>query len=410
MVQVVTVATHECDGLDRFLQTCPNAIVLGLEKRKEFNMNFPGGGFKVNLLKNFLISYKNENDLILFSDSFDAIIANANIRLLPGTVVFSAEMCCWPDKSLENKYPASPTPYRFLNSGGFIGSVKQLREILDFDTVKDTEDDQLFYTRAFLSGKFNIALDVNCRIFQTFNASSNFLRIHQNKLVNVVTNTQPHVLHGNGSNKIFFNRICDRVMPHRDQHTIFELPSILVAFDTPECVVPLKYEEKMLTLTFSHTTATDILLPNTYPEDNRRRTLQLAKKLGFEAVMFVGENHKLTNKKTLTDLCVSEKKIVAPMLVRPETLFANFWTDISDTGYYKRGFDYMDIVNRELSGTWNVPYIGETFLVRKELFRQIEIAYEQKNAIDRDMRVCKYLRDNGIFMYVNNICTYGTIA
>lgn len=412
MVQVVTVATHECDGLDRFLQTCPDAIVLGLEKRKEFNMNFPGGGFKVNLLKQFLTSCSNENEVILFTDSFDAIIPHTkNIRVLPGVVLFSAELFCWPDPSIADQYPLSPTPFRYLNSGGFIGTVKKLRRILDSATIKDTDDDQLFYTKAFLSKKYDIQLDVQCSIFQTLNGAENFVRIDDNsRLLNTVTNTRPLILHGNGSNKIFFNRVCDRVMPHKDQHGIFELPSVLVVFDTPACVVPLKYEEKMLTLTFAHTTATDILLPHTYAEDNRKRAIQLARKLGFEAVMFVADNHKITNKNMLTDLCLSEKNIVAPMLVKTGTLFANFWTDISDTGYYKRGFDYMDIVNNRLSGTWNVPYIGETFLVRKQLFDDLEKAYEQRSAIDRDMRVCKYLRDNSIFMYVNNICTYGTIA
>ena len=37
-------------------------------------MNFPGGGFKVNLLKQAMEQYKDEDDMIvMFTDSYDVI-------------------------------------------------------------------------------------------------------------------------------------------------------------------------------------------------------------------------------------------------------------------------------------------------------------------------------------------------
>ncbi len=33
-------------------------------------------------------------------------------------ILFGAEATCWPDKSLEEKYPEVKTGKRFLNSGG----------------------------------------------------------------------------------------------------------------------------------------------------------------------------------------------------------------------------------------------------------------------------------------------------
>ena len=37
-------------------------------------MNFPGGGFKVNLLKQAMEQYKEEDDMIvMFTDSYDVI-------------------------------------------------------------------------------------------------------------------------------------------------------------------------------------------------------------------------------------------------------------------------------------------------------------------------------------------------
>ena len=46
-----------------------------------------------------------------------------------GGVIFGAENFCWPDASLKDKYPEVKQEgggggYRFLNSGGFIGSIK----------------------------------------------------------------------------------------------------------------------------------------------------------------------------------------------------------------------------------------------------------------------------------------------
>jgi hypothetical protein len=44
-----------------------------------------------------------------------------------------------------------PTQKRFLNSGGFIGYVTDLYELLTSSKVADDDDDQLFYTKQFLN-------------------------------------------------------------------------------------------------------------------------------------------------------------------------------------------------------------------------------------------------------------------
>ena len=41
-----------------------------------------------------------------------------------GGIIFGAENFCWPDVNLKEKYPVVEKGYRFLNSGGFIGSIK----------------------------------------------------------------------------------------------------------------------------------------------------------------------------------------------------------------------------------------------------------------------------------------------
>jgi len=411
MVRVVTVATHDCDGLERFRRSCPGAVVLGLDSDRSYDMSYPGGGFKVNLLKRFIESCENDHEMILFTDSFDAIIKNLNFRIDPFVVLFSAEVYCWPDSSLAKEYPQTLTPFRFLNSGGFLGSVGLLREILKFGDISDAEDDQLFYTRAFLSQRYNIQLDTQCNVFQTFNGAQRYIRLAGDRVYNAVTGTYPLVLHGNGSDKNFFNRVCDHVMSVGPD-SMFEVPSVLVAFDEPSCVVPLSHEARLLSVTFlkpehPDSPAVDRCLEYVSVEDNRLRVLAMAEELDFDAVLFVSSEHRLSR---LSDLCMTDKKLVAPLLVREGTLFSNFWGALSRSGYYERSWDYVDILNRNIVGVWNVPYVNETFLVKKELFHTMRAAYEHRDDMDRDMRVCKYLRSHGTFMYLDNRYKYGTIV
>ena len=42
-------------------------------------------------------------------------------------VIFSAEALIWPDKKLANLFPSSNTIYKYLNSGGFIGKIKDIK-------------------------------------------------------------------------------------------------------------------------------------------------------------------------------------------------------------------------------------------------------------------------------------------
>ena len=120
--------------------------------------NSPGGGFKVNLLKEDLEEYKDRDDLIImFTDSYDVVIlAEANeiieaFEKFDANVVFGAEAFCWPDQSLRDQYPMLETEgKRFLNSGGFIGHAKDIYAIVSHRQIKDDDDDQLYYTQIYL--------------------------------------------------------------------------------------------------------------------------------------------------------------------------------------------------------------------------------------------------------------------
>jgi len=266
-LHIVTVATYKSDGYYNFMDSLKTygleATVLGLDgEDRVFEMlKYPGGGFKVNLFKDFL---KNNDfkpdDLILFTDCFDVIFNDHVENIIrkynkfSGKIVFAAEIYCWPDKSLTDQYTPprnnETSRYRYLNSGGFIGSYTDICNIFEDDEeIKDTDDDQLYYTNKYLSKEYNIILDRQCEIFQTLNGSKDVLEINLEKshICNSETTTVPSILHGNGGGdaKIYFNQICN-YLPNRwsecygykkdisKEINPVDLPTILIIYDSPE--------------------------------------------------------------------------------------------------------------------------------------------------------------------------------
>jgi hypothetical protein len=64
-----------------------------------------------------------------------------------------AERWCWPaeNQHLETLFPPSPTPYRFLNSGGYVGRAMDVVEALTSANASNTDDDQGCLQRLFLA-------------------------------------------------------------------------------------------------------------------------------------------------------------------------------------------------------------------------------------------------------------------
>uniref|UniRef100_A0A3Q4GC47 PLOD1-3-like GT domain-containing protein n=1 Tax=Neolamprologus brichardi TaxID=32507 RepID=A0A3Q4GC47_NEOBR len=183
---VITVATEETDGFLRFVRTAQefNYTVLGLgEEWKGGDVaRTVGGGQKVRWLKKEVQKHSEKTELvIMFVDSYDVIFASSPEELLSKfsrmghKVIFSAEGFCWPDQRLASKYPEVRTGKRYLNSGGFIGYAPEISAIVQQWKYKDSDDDQLFYTRMYLDKthrtKFNMTLDHRSRIFQNLNGA-----------------------------------------------------------------------------------------------------------------------------------------------------------------------------------------------------------------------------------------------
>lgn len=99
----------------------------------------------------------------------------------------------------------------YFHSSGYASDVYEMLKT----PIKNKEDDQLYYTKAFLDtslrGKLKIKLDYESEIFQNLNGASSDVRITYNEasgeyfVKNAVTDTVPSLIHGNGPSKIILN-------------------------------------------------------------------------------------------------------------------------------------------------------------------------------------------------------------
>lgn len=143
--------------------------------------------------------------ITMYVDAFDCIIVDTaeaiveEFKALDAPIVFGAERYCFP-QGREDLFPPSPTPYRFLNAGGFIGFTDHL---IQFFNVMNPESwdrgitDQKFTQDYYFHNVHMIKLDYHCRIFQTMVNADNDIE-YGRWIRNTVTGSYPKVIHGNG--------------------------------------------------------------------------------------------------------------------------------------------------------------------------------------------------------------------
>ena len=199
---ILTVATDESKA-PKLLNSSYEVLNLGKDVEwKGGTMQGPGGGQKINLIKEQLEHY-NDNDIIMFLDGYDTFITSTSKQEIlqryfsfRSEIVFSSEKTCWPDRSIEDQFPET-LGYKFLNSGCFIGTVKALKNVFK-KSILDHEDDQLYCQKEYLAKTHNIVLDYESYIFFSLSRLENYVDYVNGYLVNKDTNCTSLVLHGNG--------------------------------------------------------------------------------------------------------------------------------------------------------------------------------------------------------------------
>jgi len=199
-----------------------------------------GFGTKLCLLRRHLRSVPDSRP-VLFLDAYDTVLLPCRDRLLRGflscgaPLLFGAEAGCWPDPALAPLYPApgesgpagdpriaalrpTPTrksPFRYLNSGTYIGLAGAIREALEELSPRPEDDDQRLYTGYFLNHPDRVRLDAGAFLFHNlFRVNPDDLIVERARPVLIRsrwTGSEPCVLHGNGPGRSTLSDVAGRL-------------------------------------------------------------------------------------------------------------------------------------------------------------------------------------------------------
>jgi len=157
---------------------------------------------KIQLVNEYLATVP-DDAIILFMDGYDTFFADSPLVILErylqfgADIVFGAESQCWPKNENADLWPDTGTPYKYLNSGLYIGKASELHRFVSH-TPKDgtsLQDDQLFCQRRYLGGDVNVVLDTEAYIFQNHEPK---IRVVDGQLWNDETGCCGCIYHGNG--------------------------------------------------------------------------------------------------------------------------------------------------------------------------------------------------------------------
>ena len=227
-IRAFTYATNRgnfffCDSLESALQNRVPLNILGWGEKWD--------GFLQKLHASLeAVEQLPSSCTVLFVDSYDVLFTQGlaeikeRFQRMDVRILFSAECGCWPfvhrdHRICRDKYPKSPTLYKYLNYGGWIArqedAVRLLRETVE---IADQEkaagndvDDQEIVAKLYIAGGSGITLDHYSQIFQTLHYTRNIgegtcnpwphLVAYDGLWHNEYTGSQPVILHFNGGGK-----------------------------------------------------------------------------------------------------------------------------------------------------------------------------------------------------------------
>uniref|UniRef100_A0A668AAR1 Procollagen-lysine,2-oxoglutarate 5-dioxygenase 1 n=1 Tax=Myripristis murdjan TaxID=586833 RepID=A0A668AAR1_9TELE len=378
-------------------------------------------------------------------------------------VVFSSETLIWPDRHLEDKYPHVREGNRFLGSGGFIGYLPNIKEMVTGWDGENHESDQLFFTKLYINPEkrkaVNMTIDSKCRLFQNLHGALDevVLKFEDGRVRarNVLYDTLPVIIHGNGPTK----RLYSFFVALQESEYPLVVIGIFIQQPTPFVTV---FFERLLKLRYPKNRL-KLFIYNQEPH-HEQQVSSFLHDYGnlYQDVKFIGPEEEMdsaTSRNVGFDMCRQDKDceyffnldievvlknedtlkivveqnlpIVAPMITRVGRLWSNFWGALSAEGYYARSEDYVDIVQGRRLGVWNVPYVSSVFLVKGSLLRSELSEHDlfTSDVLDPDMAFCDkvrskilylrpcflikmyftFLTPNGVFMYATNMHTFGRI-
>ena len=401
----------------------------------------PGGCMKLRLLNEY-INKLDENDIILFSYSYDVVFLSGENEILEKynifdkNIVIAAEKYCWPDKSVANKFDNTDSIYKYINIGGFIGDVKSIKSLI-FGNYMDNDDDQLLIHNNYFKNKNEIAIDYYCNIFQTSNDDIiNEIKIENNRIKNIMYKTNPCHFHGNGNKivKLNFNNLCNYLLYQNDkiyqyigiknckqenksiyifiyiEHDNYCIDRIIhnlyeIDYDKSNILIHFNFRNPNYKKYKEITEYKKVIYTYSDQLNAREESLKNCNDMKFDYYLNYDICCDITNNNIIKDLIKYDKNIICPLLKVNGKYYSNFWGLMNKDYYYSRSFNYFDIINYKSKGCWNCCYINFMYLIKGNIIKDIIHFY--KGTQDIDINFCKNLINNNYFMYVVNEEVYG---
>lgn len=141
----------------------------------------------------------------------------------------------------------------------------------------------------------------------------------------------------------------------------------------------------------------------------RAKSLRLAEEKGCD-FYFVVDCDNFITPNTLKTLVAKDKPMIAPMLISfPEKgdSYSNFFCDIDPNGYYKQAQEYFSILNKRKIGTFEVPVIHCTYLIRNDALPYL--TYVDGTVDFEFVILCREARKNKIPQFICNEENFGTL-
>jgi hypothetical protein len=216
-LHICTMASYTGEGLTQLLTSCQvrnlHLDVLGLDQPFSF-------GKKLRDVKDYVETIPDE-EIVLFTDAFDTLILAdeetivKKFQSMNVPFIISAETNSHPFIHVSPYYPPSPTKFKYLNSGCYIGYAGYLKKLFEeISPIPDETDDQGLLAVYYLYHPNEFKLDYSCDLFLCLHAVENteIAIDRENKNVRcLVTETLPCVVHGNGGGKPLYQEIYNRI-------------------------------------------------------------------------------------------------------------------------------------------------------------------------------------------------------
>lgn len=172
--------------------------------------------------------------LIAFCDTWDMLYFGSRVEFeaVVGTqsLLFHTDRQCWPHPEKAAIYPATSSPWCYVNGTGPAGKGSAIAEAIewgmehcpitdDYGGVMDTsrDNDQRFFTDIYLGGLG--ALDTDCRLSQSLvRVGQGELAVRGGRLVNKITGSRPLFVHANGASAMLGQKeLMDMLKDYRPE-------------------------------------------------------------------------------------------------------------------------------------------------------------------------------------------------